>query len=167
MLAIFCHIGNYNVWLDIKTYLDKINIEYDLYLNISKLVSDEYNKLIRENIKTKYIFELENRGCDTGPLLYFMNYLRENNIIYEDIIHLHTKTDDNWRKGMLEYIFNDLENKLKTYEKVDGHRRCPYDYYNYYYDIEYLDNSNVEYIKDWKIFDMITGKQYENDFERL
>jgi hypothetical protein len=167
MLAIFCHIGNYNVWLDVKTYLDNIKIEYDLYVNISKMVSEEDNHKIKETIKAKYIFELPNKGCDTGPLIFFMNYLRENNITYDDIIHLHTKTDDKWRRDMMNYIFSDLENKLKTYEKVDGLYRCPYDYYNYFYDREYLDSANVEYIKDWNIFDMFTNKEYKNDFERL
>jgi hypothetical protein len=167
MLAIFCHIGNYNVWLDIKTYLDRISIEYDLYINISEMVSDENDKLIRNVIKARQIFRLPNKGCDTGPLLYVMNYLRENNIEYEDIIFLHTKTDDKWRREMLDYIFENLEEKIKTYEKIEGNRKCMYDYYNYYYDIEYLDKANVEYIKDWKIFDMMTEKQYDNDFERL
>jgi hypothetical protein len=167
MLAIFCHIANFKVWLEIKKYLDKIDFDYDLYLNISELVSKDDNIIIKNSIKTKYIFELENKGCDTGPLLYFINYLKNENIIYEDIIHLHTKTDDTWRTTMLEYIFRDLKTKLKNYDCVDGCYKTKYDYINYYYEIQLLEDMQINYTKDWTKFDEISGKKFENDFHRL
>jgi hypothetical protein len=166
MLSIFCHIGNFKVWLDIKNYLNNINIPYHLYLNISDLVSENDKNKIKNSTKTKYIFELENKGCDIGPLLYFLNYLNINNIEYEDIIHIHTKTDDIWRTKMLKNIFDDLNITLLNYKNIHG-LNMYYDYINYSYDLDFLQKADIKFINNWNIFDKVAKKTFENDFDRL
>ncbi len=167
MLSIFCHIGNFKVWLDIKNYLINVNIPFDLYLNISELVSEYDRNFIKSSIKTKYIFELKNKGCDIGPLLYFLNYLRINNIEYEDIIHIHTKTDDIWRTKMLKNIFDNLNATILKYKNIYGCLNMSYDYINYDYDIDFLQKADINFINNWNIFDKVVKKTFENDFDRL
>lgn len=168
MLGIFCHIGNYDVWLKMIPFIKKINIEYEVYINILKDLDEEQKNLIKNNkeFDYKHIFELPNKGCDIGPFVYFMNHLRENNIKYDYIINFHTKTDDDWREAMLKFLVTDTKRLIKMMEEdskyIAGIYQCPYDYYNYYYDIEMLDKLKIPYIKNWDIFLEKTGIEADN-----
>ena len=116
-LGVFVHIFNINVWNDIYKYLkilNESNYNFDLYINIaSSEVKDfgknEYINLKNEIKHTKiyenlYITHSDNRGMDIGG--FFTSYIKmlELNLGYENIIKIHTKTNNNWRFAMMYAI---------------------------------------------------------------
>ena len=116
-LGVFVHIFNINVWNDIYKYLkilNESNYNFDLYINIASsdikdFGKNEYIKLKNEIKNTKiydniYITHSDNRGMDIGG--FFTSYIKmlEMNLGYENIIKIHTKTNNNWRFAMMYAI---------------------------------------------------------------
>lgn len=116
-IAIFLHMGNHNLWDEIKTYIDKVyEIYNDTYLYISyQKYSEKFEdiKKIYKNIK----FIKCKLGCDIGGQLLFFDYLYKNNINHEYILKLHTKTKDKWRYELIDPICSDIKKLIQTFEK--------------------------------------------------
>lgn len=155
--AIFCHIGNIDIWYDILPYLQKCNIEYDLYINIMNTIPKEsvtLNPLQNiSHIKNIFVYHLPNQGCDIGPFLYFMDDLRKKEITYDYIIKLHTKSFKEHRILNLNYFLSDtksLIHHMKTsYKSISAAMYDNYDYYNFYYDLHYFKKLGIPFEEDF------------------
>ncbi len=89
-----------------------LTITEEIYLNVLKLnLFDIFEKNI-------IILRVKNKGCDIGPYYLSLDYLIKENINYEYILKLHSKTDTNWLNNMTPYlknkkIFDDIFNNIK------------------------------------------------------
>lgn len=157
MLAIFLHLGNNDLWDKIEVYFSRIKTtKYDLYVNIMNMDLD-LKKKIEEKYQNVKIFNFENRGCDTGAFLLFLNYILKKNIKYEWIMNIHSKTDDKWRNKMLESVIpynfdNFYQNKIlnQTEKKFFSSYIFMYDYFNIHHDIDFSKMLKLKHIYDWK-----------------
>ena len=154
-LAFFVHIGNASVWKKMEKQLLQVS-GFDIYINICRdLVSDEEISDINRRLDTgplncKKIFYFENRGCDIGPYMLFVDYLVKNNINYALIMKLHTKTEDFWRDVMMKIIVlgsmkSFLDNDLSTI----GAYKATYNYVNLKYDLENLSSLGIKLHTTW------------------
>ena len=132
ILCIF-HIGNYDVFLKMKKYVDILmnnqsnKYTVDLFINIVdhnnswKLeqgdlpIYDYINQL-----KTEYpianILVSENYGFDIGSFFNILDIVQKNNKEYDYVLKIHTKTNDNMRNKLLEPI---LSSPTRIYEILD------------------------------------------------
>lgn len=155
MLAIFIHLGNSYLWEDLNYYLLRIDKNnFHLFINIMN-IDDEIRQQIIESYPDSTIFNFINKGCDIGPFLLFLDYLKKNNLKYDWIMKLHSKTNDNWRNRMFESLIpNDFDNFYKKIINEKNNFYCSYDfiydYFNIKYDVEYSNLFNLNLIYDWK-----------------
>ena len=145
-LSIFLHLGNVLLWDEIEPYFDRIKkIKFDLYINFCEdtICLDDiilYKSIINEKYKNVKYFTFENRGSDIGPFFLFLNYLIVNNIDYESILKIHSKSNNEWRNKMLNDLIPEnfdilYEELIKNNKIIYGSYKYPYDYLNIKYDI--------------------------------
>jgi len=144
-IAIFFHVGSEAPVPSIVNYLKPVAMEkdMDLYVNLcTELLTEPVQTRLRTLLTDIFsprihFFHFENRGCDIGPLFLCLDHLRKTSARYDTLLHLHTKTDDAWRKRMLQGIFADLT-PISSAPWIRGAFTYPYDYYHYPYDLEHL-----------------------------
>ena len=117
-LAVFIHMFYPDLWDTLDSYLDNIECEFDLYVNI---VIDNYDKDIIYKIIDKYpnakIIKNINKGRDIGGLITMSKYVIKNQ--YDSVYFIHTKKSphliggDVWRDGMLTALMGD-KNKVNN-----------------------------------------------------
>ena len=163
-LSIFLHLGNVLLWDEIEPYFDRIKkIKFDLYINFCEdtICLDDiilYKSIINEKYKNVKYFTFENRGSDIGPFFLFLNYLIVNNIDYESILKIHSKSNNEWRNKMLNDLIPEnfdilYEELIKNNKIIYGSYKYPYDYLNIKYDIENLKLLNLDIRYDWKKYE--------------
>ena len=106
--------------------LDIIN-EIDANYIIA-VVENEYDnekiETIKNKLKNLIIIEVKNKGMDIGVFLLSLLYLRDNNLNYEYLVKIHTKTDDRFREHVCDHligskkIINHNINLLKNNSKI-------------------------------------------------
>ena len=84
-----------------------LTITEEIYLHVLKL---NLFDIFESNIA---ILRVKNKGCDIGSYYLSLDYLIKENINYEYILKLHSKSDTNWLNNMTAY----LKNK-KTFDNV-------------------------------------------------
>lgn len=65
---------------------------------------DEKIDAIKTKIKNLVIIEVKNKGMDIGVFLLSLLYLRDNDLNYDYLIKIHTKTDDRFREHVCEHL---------------------------------------------------------------
>lgn len=157
MLGIFLHLGNNSIWSSIEEYLNRIKTtKYHLYINFHH--KNQINKLLEEKILETYpsvtFFYYQNRGCDIGPFIKFIQYMIDNEIHYDFIMKLHSKTNNEWRENMLNSLiplhFDTFYESLLS-KKTNFHCSYlyPYDYFNIKYDVELLKMFGLDINYSW------------------
>lgn len=155
MLAIFIHLGNNYLWDDLNYYLLRIDKnKFHLFINVMNIDDDIRQKII-DSHPNSTIFNFINKGCDIGPFLLFLDHLQKNNLKYDWIMKLHSKTNDNWRNRMFESLIpEDFDNFYKKLINENNNFYSSYnfiyDYFNIKYDVEYSNLFNLNLIYDWK-----------------
>lgn len=100
--AIIVHVFYLDVWHEIVSYLETLNLEYDLYITISETIADIHIVDIMQQFPDAHLYRVENRGRDVLPFLQILNLIGEVNYSY--LCKLHTKKSveidngDAWRK---------------------------------------------------------------------
>ena len=159
-LAVFLHLANVGLWSYIESYLLRIPFKFQLYVSLcSELSSSEAIRVCQHNICKVFsnteFYHLPNRGCDIGPFFFFLEDLRQRNIPHKWIIKLHSKTDEKWRKLMLDRLipqnFNEFYNWMNSNQnaKIIGAYRYHYDYVNIYYDLDHLKSLGIPVNTNW------------------
>lgn len=109
---IIFHVGN------IKTF-NEILEEYPAILKAEKILisihNEEFKKNILSKIPTAIIIIIENKGMDIGGFLKSVEYIIKNKLNNKKYfyIKLHTKSDLNWRKQLINPIFKNLDLLIK------------------------------------------------------
>jgi lipopolysaccharide biosynthesis protein len=117
-IAVFIHMFYPDLWDTLDSYLDNIECEFDLYVNV---VIDNYDKDIIYKIIDKYpnakIIKNINKGRDIGGLITMSKYIIKNQ--YDSVYFIHTKKSPHiksghvWRNDMLKVLMGD-ENKVNN-----------------------------------------------------
>jgi hypothetical protein len=117
-IVFMIQVGKWNTLEKMYHNLDiigKIKANY-----IIAVVENEYNQeklqQLKEKLKNLVIIEVKNKGMDIGIFLVSLLYLRENNLNYEYLIKLHTKTDDRFREHVCEHLIGSKETINKNIE---------------------------------------------------
>ena len=101
MIAITLHIFYIEDWDFFREKLEKLNINFDLYISLTdgnKDISD----LIFKSFPLAKIFTFPNVGADITPFLHIFNLIRNED--YDYLIKLHTKSikstcHEKWKKA--------------------------------------------------------------------
>lgn len=138
-----CHIGQFDVFMKMKTYLDNaMNIEHnsniivDLFINIVNIQHlnnvQENIELLKQYYPTANIIKSDNYGFDIGSFFHILDIIKQKGIEYDYVLKIHTKTNDPFRENALTSILentskiNRILNIFKTDEKVGciGSKKC-------------------------------------------
>ena len=125
-ICIMCHIGNNNLISEIFSYFVKIrnqniNGKIDIYVNIvdTKIDDNVLNKKIKNELSSIFdkidvkILINENRGFDIGGYFNILKYLQNNDLLHYDFyVLIHSKSDNEWRKKMLDTLLLNLNNNI-------------------------------------------------------
>jgi hypothetical protein len=112
------HIGNYAIFVKMKTYLDNIlkcnGIMYQLDLRV--FIVDTVLKKDRDEIcrylSLATIYTTTNYGFDIAGFIYVLNLVKQSGNDYDYVFKLHTKSCDITRDDLLKPLFCD-ENAIK------------------------------------------------------
>ncbi len=96
------HIYDMNKYDEFNKYITKLIQYFDIIITTS-ILSDK-------NPKNITILKIQNVGFDVGSMMCFFRYLEDNNILYEYVLFLHSKTQLNKRKQYIEPFVDNLDN---------------------------------------------------------
>ncbi len=188
--ALLCHIGNYDIFLEITKDFP-LFFRLDLYFSV-------HNKEILQKIKNifpkSHVVIVENRGMDIGGFFNILHYMKNNKLCNYDIyIKIHTKTDKKWRDKMFRPLHDNIKNicayKIKNIPILFGadeylyintkqinkknmleiiNKYFPNNNYQDYCD-RYINEDNYNFPKDREIFlfNEKFYKSYEYDLKHL
>lgn len=96
-------------WVTLEKMYHNLDIIGEIKANyIISIVENEYDeeklKILKKKLKNLVIIEVKNKGMDIGVFLLSLLYLRCNNLEYEYLIKLHTKTDDRFREHVCDHL---------------------------------------------------------------
>lgn len=122
-----CHIGSVNIFIKMEKYINNLLNINKAYANYSiTIIAALINSLpvgFINHVKLKYpqiiFIETPNAGFDIGSFFNILKYCKDNNLEFDYIIKVHTKTNDKWRNSMLTSLVgstNCIHNILKIFE---------------------------------------------------
>ena len=120
-LAVLVHIYYWDLWTELKSYIDNIEAEYDLFINIVESVwKPQIHQQVRQDFPEAKILISKNRGKDIGGHLAMMAHLDFSR--YDLFCLMHTKKSphvseqiaDTWRKDLLDAILGSQEKVWKN-----------------------------------------------------
>lgn len=165
-LTYIIHIANYPIFHSI---LSKLNhnkiIENDAYINICQDLITPSQEIIIKGLCNKLFkkcifFNFENKGQDVGPFLKIIKYFIDNNITYDLIFKIHTKTQNDWRNDLLNpFIENDEKIKF-LFESIPDLGVMGSQYWMFL-----LDNLNTNNITNFSNKHSLNLKPYANTID--
>jgi hypothetical protein len=121
-VVIIIHIGSYNTFNKMREYFNDIFLKhFDAYVNfVDDLINQEEQKEILQFLTPlfHYIkdFHFPNKGSDIGSFIAIIKYLIINNINYDILFKIHTKTNDKWRNELM-IIMKKIKLIIKEFKK--------------------------------------------------
>lgn len=156
-IALILHFGNDKLLNEMKKYLlkikhNKFDMDVDIYISIVKdlvkdvkYIQDEFKKI--DNDCTFFTFP--NKGADIGPFLLTIKYLMDKKVNYDFIIKIHTKSNNKWRKEMIEPFIKRMKLMKILFEQKRVGLFCSN---KWLFDIDHLNKDIIKkYCKDWDI----------------
>jgi len=101
-IAIIAHVFYIDLWSEIATYLNGLDISYDIFVSVPETMSENEIKEIYKTHPHAKVYMTENRGRDVLPFFQLMSIIHPDS--YHYICKLHTKKTGNsplgqtWRK---------------------------------------------------------------------
>lgn len=172
--AIILHFGNDKLLNEMKKYLlkikhNKFNMKVDIYVSIVKELVKDVNHIKTELKRidedcTFFIFP--NKGADIGPFLLTIKYLMEKELKYDFIIKLHTKSNNKWRKELIDPLIKRLKLMKILFEQKRAGLVCSN---KWLFDIDHLNKDIIKkYCKKWDIKVDWYDELYDNDeYEKI
>ena len=153
-----------------KAHLHCFNIEkfdyfYNSYLDkISKYCSIIITYICGNSSNFSHnnytLIKIRNKGMDIGGKFVCVNYLKDKNIDYENILFLHSKTDDNLRCIFFDSLINNIDYIYNQSEKNIGGFLSPWifngdnndiilgDELNYKFSFKSNSDNNYKYLNE-------------------
>lgn len=96
-------------WSTLEKMFHNIDIIGQIKANyIIAVVENEYDtekiEILKKKLKNLIIIEVKNKGMDIGIFLISLLYLRNNDLTYDFLVKLHTKTDDRFREHVCDHL---------------------------------------------------------------
>jgi len=155
-LVIIINIGSFANLNYIKSKIDifKQMFMSNKILLLITIVEEIYFQVIKQDYfadfeKNLISLKVKNKGCDIGPFYLSLDYLIKNNINYDHILKLHTKSDLNWLIKMTPFLSskfffqNIMEYIKKSNIQIYGTNKMYLDYRNLLC-MEYILNTHKE-----------------------
>jgi len=117
-VAVIVHLFYPDIWQEIYTYLNALDLKHDLYITLPPHIEDKDIIRILQDRPDAKIYVVENRGRDVLPFLLVMHHIGVDT--YRYICKLHTKKTGAtplgsvWRK----LLYYDLIGSQETVEKI-------------------------------------------------
>lgn len=116
-----CHVGNRKVFEKMEFYvnnllsIDSQEVNITLFLNIIEDLSlEDKGYIIKKysNLKNVKIITIKNFGFDMGSFFNTLDICKEENLEFDYVIKLHTKTDDQEREKLIKPLLGSI-NRIK------------------------------------------------------
>lgn len=110
-----CHIGNIEIFKKMELYINNLlsiqseKYTVQLYINIVDTISTNDINYIKNKYPNIIILINKNIGFDIASLFYVLKECKENNLEFDYIIKIHTKTSDNDREHLIKPILGSSE----------------------------------------------------------
>ena len=88
-IAIVAHVFYIDLWSEIATYLNGLNLSYNIFVSVPETMSEDEIKKIFNTHPHANVYMTENRGRDVLPFLQLMSIMHPDS--YQYICKLHTK----------------------------------------------------------------------------
>lgn len=162
--ALVLHLHFLDLWPEIKQQLAKINLPYDLYLNINNEASVEQVIEIIEDFPDVRLYSLENRGRDILPFIQILKDILPLEYKYLLKLHskksVHRKDGDLWRNHLINSLIGSPERVKQSLALLDASAGIV------------VAKGNKLLLKDWigsnevflKAFAKKIGFKYQDDF---
>jgi hypothetical protein len=112
---LWAHLHCFNIDLFNEIYGGYIS---NIMKHFSVIVTYSYGNNIPDN--NFIVLKVENRGYDIGPKFSMINYLNTNNIIYDFVLMLHSKSDSVIRKKWFTQMLSNLDKTVSNMSDTDG-----------------------------------------------
>ena len=123
-IAVIIHLGDINMWNEFDNYLRQMNnILFDLWITIpiinikNKGAINDIKDTIIKTYNLANVLIIPNEGFDVGGFFYAFKNIIDQDKKYDYILKIQTKSDEEWRKGMISSYVNNyinILNKFKT-----------------------------------------------------
>lgn len=130
-VAVALHVGSVTVLPELLTYTQRLQNPHTVFANIVEGLVDvaEARRIITYYYPNAVITVSENRGMDIGGFFRVLPFILQGDFDY--ILKLHTKTNHNWRRTLIEPLVDD-EACLGLFRRdptvgLVGARRCLYE----------------------------------------
>ena len=88
-VAVVVHLFYPDIWEEIQAYLQKLEINFDLFISVPPHISEQEIRIVWDAMPTAHIYRTENRGRDVLPFLQIMHIIGTDT--YQYICKIHTK----------------------------------------------------------------------------
>ena len=88
-IAIIVHLFYPDIWEEIQAYLQKLEINFDLFISVPPHMGEQEIRTIWDAMPTAHIYRTENKGRDVLPFLQIMHAIGVET--YRYICKIHTK----------------------------------------------------------------------------
>jgi hypothetical protein len=110
------HIGNADIGLEILEKIPKNN-SYLIAISINNNIdTGNIVSYIKDNWSNYVIAKTPNLGNDISPT--FMMYQRIKHLGFDHIVKLHTKSHQDWRNLLVDYLLDNLEEHLASKKSI-------------------------------------------------
>jgi len=121
-IAIFFHLGNYNLWSYFRNVIDIVqqstHKSIDLYVTY-QVVNHEIHQQIKQLYPNVILLE-SLRGVDVGGQLLMIAKAIELGKNYDYVLKLHTKSNVNWRATLVEPLTRNTNRLQQIYTIFEG-----------------------------------------------
>jgi hypothetical protein len=172
-ICILFHLGNIDLWQEMKSYLDRLKRPFDLYVN---LLAEKYyfQRTVLSSFPDATIIASPNKGTDLGGTFNLFQFLLNNHLVYDYYLKIHTKTKNDWRRVLLETLLPHDNYLNKTFILLDTYQMIgPQKYLNKFEDYKF--NEDILYERSLK-FQLgleygdlypLVSKENGNDFDPI
>jgi mannosyltransferase OCH1-like enzyme len=123
-LLVICHIGNFDVFEKMRHYISFVqsvrnNYNVDVVFNLVKGITSDNIMKLNVYFPEANIVVSENYGFDIGSFYHILNIIKEQNIEYDYILKIHTKSDDVKRFNVLDSIMSSRDKIIEILKALD------------------------------------------------
>jgi lipopolysaccharide biosynthesis protein len=142
--AVLLHLANTRHLDDFTVALDRLRSPRDLFVNLVRGLNsdselDQQQRAVVNAFPDARIIVSENRGMDVGGMLRLFEHVHLGD--YRALLYLHGKSDEHWRRAMLDVLTRNGESAMETLCRATGSATggpvgmigaylYPFDYFN-------------------------------------
>jgi hypothetical protein len=162
IILLLCHIGDFNTFLKMEHYIENAilasndKVHFEIVLNVVNTLLEKDKQYIMKKYSMYEIIDVENFGFDIGSFFSYLKKCKDENISFDYVIKIHTKTSDIERDNLIKPLLGSVNRIKLILDMLNvssigliGSKRCMF----YNYDKLAIQNQNhlTELIKKFNI----------------